>query len=178
MTLWHRLVDPKEEEKPRSIAATGVLVKAKASKRSLSTYLVERASHNRRPLSTALLIKARRPGPRCSSTRLCRPCGRVFYLCAHCDRGQVCCKECRYWYRRSQCNEANREYQDKCRRQLLQATKGLPPTSGFGRKKKVTDQGLGNMAFLSGKVTQSRSDGFKGNLVAMLYLWTAGCSEP
>ena len=46
--------------------------------------------------------------------RLCRfpPCGAVFYLCRHCDRGQqYCSPRCREKSRRLQRREANRRHQ-------------------------------------------------------------------
>jgi hypothetical protein len=45
--------------------------------------------------------------------RVCRfpPCGAVFYLCRHCDRGQrYCSPRCREKSRRLQRREANRRY--------------------------------------------------------------------
>ena len=46
--------------------------------------------------------------------RVCRfpPCGAVFYLCRHCDRGQrYCSSRCREKARRLQRREANRRHQ-------------------------------------------------------------------
>jgi len=46
--------------------------------------------------------------------RVCRfpPCGAVFYLCRHCDRGQqYCSPRCREKSRRLQRREANRRHQ-------------------------------------------------------------------
>ena len=46
--------------------------------------------------------------------RVCHfpPCGAVFYLCAHCDRGQRYCRpHCRDKSRRLQRREANRRYE-------------------------------------------------------------------
>ena len=46
--------------------------------------------------------------------RVCHfpPCGAVFYLCPHCDRGQRYCRpHCRDKSRRLQRREANRRYQ-------------------------------------------------------------------
>jgi hypothetical protein len=76
-------------------------------------------------------------------------CGRVFYICVHCDRGQVCCGErCRYKHRRAQCREANRFYQGKpkgkrahSKRQEAYRLRQALARAKISTKK-VTDQGL------------------------------------
>jgi hypothetical protein len=87
--------------------------------------------------------------------RVCQypACGRPYYVCPRCDRGQRCCSEwCRLRCRREQCCAANRRYQKKfkarlahsrrqrayCRRRLLARLKASV--------QKVTDQGLGKPA--------------------------------
>ena len=84
--------------------------------------------------------------------RVCQyaPCGQVFYICVHCDRGQVCCSEkCGYDHRRNQCNEADRRYQNTRKGRLAHNKR----QRAYNRRQrlaradilmqKVTDQGLG-----------------------------------
>ena len=76
------------------------------------------------------------------------PCGQVFYICIHCDRGQACCREvCGYCHRRAQCNEADRKYQatkkgklaHAKRQQAYRQRQGLAEANTL--RQKVTDQG-------------------------------------
>ena len=84
--------------------------------------------------------------------RVCQyaPCGQVFYICVHCDRGQVCCSEkCGYYHRRNQCNEADRRYQNtrKGRRAHAKRQQAYLQRQRLAGAdilmQKVTDQGLG-----------------------------------
>jgi hypothetical protein len=137
--------------KPRPQSPIGVS-RVEDPRRGSSNYLGFRASHNRRPLSTVLprkgfaaLVVRRRA---CRYAR----CGRVFYLCAHCDRGQVCCsKACGYYHRRSQCNKANRQYQGKFQGRLTHSLRqeAYRQRQASARAKKVTDQGLGKQNYFA-----------------------------
>lgn len=80
--------------------------------------------------------------------RVCRyePCGKVFYICRSCFRGQGYCSDlCKQFNRRMQCREANRKHQeseegrlDHNQRQQDLYERQLEARSG-GNEKNLTD---------------------------------------